>query len=239
MNRVGLVSLLAPALVLVACSSSAPSKPVSAKAPTPPATDTAPPDDTQPPAPAAPTTDACGTIPADSDSMCTTKSASSIVRGVVTFDPPSLAGKTNVTLRVFMNHQFIVKADEAQEGGHPHAWVSVPNVDVTKGSVDFAIDLCEFGTAMYSEEDCGFNIVTLFDTDGSHDPDKYGIPALIPKVGDLVKMTPVNVSCHQPSQCLAVTADCTAGSTCVTYTGLTSCKCTTPSCPSDSVICTN
>jgi hypothetical protein len=229
-------SLAALLLVLVACSSSASSSPTSAPAaaepdPAPSATDPAP-----PAPPPAPTSDACGVLP---KSKCSPASQGSIVRGTVTFDPAHFAGKPKPTLRVFLHHQIVVKDSEAKQGGHPHAWASSTDVDVTTGRATFAMDLCDFGTAMYSEENCGYELVALLDEDGSHDPDANGELALMPRKGELVKLVPLEISCHAPAQCLSITADCQDGDACTTITPLDTkaCKCKPDACPSDNTVC--
>jgi len=223
-------------LLLVACSSS--SSPSGSGDPTNPPPPAAPAGDDQPdPPPAkppAPPPAACGAV---AKSKCSPANPGSVVRGLVKFDPAHYAGKSKPTLRVFMHHQFVMRADEGKTGGHPHAFVSSDDVDMDKGVAKFSIDLCELGTAMYSEENCGFNIIALLDENGNNDPDTKGEPAFIPDKGELMKMTPVNVSCKTASQCLEIVADCADGSTCTTYTPVTTCKCSANKCPSDDKIC--
>jgi hypothetical protein len=242
MNRAAstLVSFLS-ALALagaVACSSA--SAPTQAAAPEPPAaTDdggaTPPADEADASTPPAAPADACGAVP---KSQCTPANPGSVVRGVVKFDPAHFAGKPAPKLVVFMHHQITVTAKEATLGGHPHAYKSFDVKDVSKGEATFALDMCELGTAMYSEENCGFNIVVMLDEDGKNDPDTNGELAMIPRKGELVKMMPIDVSCHTPSPCMTITADCLDGDTCTTYTPLTACKCGAQSCTSDNTICT-
>jgi len=224
------------ALLAAACSSTSPTG--SSADPVAPAGD----DESTPPAPppatpappAAQPPDACGTVP---KSQCMPANQGSIVRGIVKFDPMYYAGKSKPVLRVFLFHQWTLIQGEEKTGGHPHAFASFPDVDMGKGEVSFDIDLCELGTAMWSEENCGFNIVVLLDENGSNDPYTKGQTAFIPEKGELVKMVPVDISCHAPSQCLQVTADCADGDTCTTYTPITSCKCAANACPSDDKYC--
>jgi hypothetical protein len=223
--------------LFAACSAntSSPSAPAPAASSSDQPTDPAAGDPT-PPADPPPALDACGAIP---KSKCSPANEGSIVRGIVKFDPAHFAGKPKPTLRIFLHHQVVLKDSEGKQGGHPHAWTSATDVDVDKGEAHFTLDQCEFGTAMYSEENCGFNLVALLDEDGSHDPDVYGEAALMPKQGELVKLTPLTISCHAPSSCLSITADCADGEACTTYTPLaiSACKCAASSCQSDSVIC--
>jgi len=184
-----------------------------------------------------PVTLTCADPPA---SKCSPKNAGSVVRGVVSFDPSHFSPGQKVNLAIWLYHQIVMSPDEAANGGHPHAFKYVKDVDVTAGQLQFDIDLCELGTAMYSEEDCGFNLVVMLDENGNNDPDANGAAAMKATVGELVKMTPLNISCHTDSQCLSIVADCTEGSVCTTETPLeiSQCKCAADSCPSDSIICT-
>ena len=163
-----------------------------------------------------------------------------MIRGVLSFDPTHFSASENVNLAMFLDHQWTMAAGEATTGGHPHAYKYVKSVDVTTGQLTFDIDLCELGVAMYSEENCGFNLIVMLDETGKNNPDLYGQAALMPAAGELVKMTQLDVSCHGDSQCLSVTADCTMGTACTTYAPITmaSCTCAASSCPSQSIICT-
>jgi hypothetical protein len=180
-----------------------------------------------------PTADACGPLP---PSQCTPKNQGSIVRGVVKFDRSKLAPDAKAYLRVYLHHEMVLRADEARQGGHPHAYDSFP-IDPTKDEVAFAIDLCSFGTAMWSEENCGFHLVTIIDDDGKNDPEAQGSLAMMPRTGKLVKLTPLEISCHKPATCLQIVADCTDGEACTTYTPPTKCACAPNSCPSDDAYC--
>lgn len=236
MTRSVVLVAAAVAMASAACSSSSSSPDGTGAAPASASGDT--PDDAgadPPPADAAPATDACGAVP---KSQCKPANPGSVVRGVVRFDPAHYAGKNvKPVLRVFLHHQFVLQASEAKQGGHPHAFDSFTNVDMEKGEARFTIDLCELGTAMWSEENCGFNLVAMLDEDGSNDPYKIGQTAFLPQKGELVGMTPLEISCHKPSSCLEIKADCDGGDTCTTYTPITKCACAADSCPSDDAIC--
>jgi hypothetical protein len=173
-------------------------------------------------------------------SKCNPQNPGSVVRGVLTFDPTHFSDGENVNLAMFLYHQWIMEPGENQIGGHPHAYKYVKGVDVTTGQLQFDIDLCELGVAMYSEENCAFNLVVMLDENGDNDPDARGESALTPTKGELVKLMSLDVSCHGDSQCVAVTADCTGGVACTTFTpiAMSSCICAADSCPSQSVICT-
>jgi hypothetical protein len=225
--------LFAAAALLFACSSSTSSSPspgAAAGATTPPPDST---DDTPPADPPPPPVDACGTV---AKSLCTPANPGSVIRGVVKFDPAQYNGK-KPSLRVFLHHQWAMLKDEDKHGGHPHAYTTSTDVDLTKGEARFTVDMCELGTAMWSEENCGFNLVTVLDETNDNDPDIAGQLAFIVKPGSLAKMTPLDVSCHAASPCLDITADCKDGEACTTYAPITSCKCGASSCPSDDKTC--
>jgi hypothetical protein len=156
----------------------------------------------------------------------------------VKFDASTLpAGTKTANLVVFLHHQFVLQPEEAAQGGHPHAWKVFKNVDVTKGQTTFALDMCQMGTAMWSEENCGFNIVAMLDTTGSHNPDTMGIDALAPEKGVLTKMIPIEISCHTQSKCIKFDLDCADGTACTSYTPPTTCACAADKCPSQDKIC--
>jgi hypothetical protein len=170
-------------------------------------------------------------------SLCTPANPGSVIRGVVHFDKAHYASGKKPTLRVFLHHQWTLLKGEEKHGGHPHAYTSSTDVDLDAGLARFTLDLCELGTAMWSEENCGFNLVVILDEDGNNDPDVEGMLALVPHAGELVKMVPLEVSCHAASPCLDITADCADGDACTTYTPITSCKCSPDACPSDDAYC--
>lgn len=177
----------------------------------------------------------CAPAPA---SKCSPQEAGSVVRGVVTFDTSRYHAGQKVNLAVFLYHQWTFDSSEATIGGHPHAYEYIKNIDVTAGKVAFSIDDCELGVAMYSEENGPFNLVVMLDENGDNDP-SVGESALTPTKGELVKMTPLSISCHGDSQCLSITADCVDGTACTTYTpiAMSSVVCAADSCPSQSSVC--
>ena len=66
--------------------------------------------------------------------------------------------------------QFVLFKNEKLSGGHPHAFAYLKDVDVSAGAAPFSIDLCELGVAMWSEENCGVNLVAILDETGDNDP---------------------------------------------------------------------
>jgi hypothetical protein len=171
-------------------------------------------------------------------SKCATPTDSSVILGVVSVDATHFSAGQNVNLALYLYHQWTMSPSEATIGGHPHAYKYIKGVDVSSGQVAFDLDLCELGVAMYSEENCGFNLVVMLDENADNDPVR-GNYALTPTMGELVKLTPLDVSCHGDSQCLSIAADCTDGIHCTTFKPITmsSCVCASDKCPSESVVC--
>jgi len=168
-------------------------------------------------------------------SKCTVPNQGSVVRGVVTFDPSHFAAGAKVSLSIALNHQFILFKNEKLSGGHPHAFAYLKDVDVSNGAVPFSIDLCELGVAMWSEENCGFNLVAILDETGDNDPNGAG--SRTPAKGELAGMIPLDISCHASSPCVEIKAACADGYSCVTYEPPATCACKTNGCPSDDQIC--
>lgn len=169
-------------------------------------------------------------------SICNPANPGSVVRGVVRFEPAHFQSGQAVTLVVLLKHQVIAVASEATTGGHMHAYKSFDVDDVASGKVEFSIDLCELGTAMWSEENCGFNLITILDEDGSNNP-RRGAPAWAAQAGELVKMTPLSISCRSGSPCLDIVADCVDGDACTTFEPPVDCTCAAERCPSDDALC--
>lgn len=184
---------------------------------------------------AAATPDKCGAVP---KSLCKTPNPGSVVRGIVHFDPALAKGVDGAKpqLSVFLAHREYAQKEEWLTGGHPHAdrILNLDTVDLSKGEVPFAIDLCELGVAMWSEDNCGFNLVTILDTNGNNTDDNFN---MIPDVGEAAKMTVVQISCHTASQCLDINLDCTTGQRCVSYGAPGVCKCASTTCDSEGKTC--
>lgn len=205
---------------------------------TAPATETpAPPDATEPPAsepPAGPSS--CAAPP--SKSTC---GESAWVRGVAHFDPAKLKAGSKPVLRVALRHGFVMVHGEETIGGRLHGYVSVPVKDPSKGEQAFAIDMCDFGTSMWSEENGAFNLVVIIDENGDNDLDEAtsnmeAITMGTPSKGELVKMASLDVSCTGKSACLDMKIDCT-GASCLTIKPVESCAKKLPGCNSDSAFC--
>lgn len=172
-------------------------------------------------------------MPATGASKCMNES--SIVRGIATFDPSHFQPNAKPVLRIALRHGFIVDQGEEKFGGRLHAYLNKAIPDLSSGQVAFQIDMCAFGTAMWSEENDKFNLIVHVDENGNNDLLKSGSPT--PDPGELVKLTKVEVSCNAPSPCAEVKLDCMAGEPCTTIQPITTCAKKTPGCTSESVFC--
>jgi hypothetical protein len=139
---------------------------------------------------------------------------------------------TKGTLEAFLTH---VYEGSGAQGGVFHAEQHVSNVDLANGPVQFQIDMCHNDIAMYSEDDCAFNLIVILDTNGNNNEsnDNY-----VPDVGEAASRQVVSVSCVGPAQCVSVTLGCQDGLSCVAFTDPTNaCTCAANTCNSDLVLC--
>jgi hypothetical protein len=162
------------------------------------------------------------------------------ITGVAHFDPAKVKNTSTSKLRVALRHGFSLIAGEEKIGGRLHAYSSF-KVDVAKGEVAFSVDMCDLGTAMWSEENGPFHLVMFIDENGNNDLDtassnEEAIVLATPDGTELQKLVDVTVSCHTGAQCLDVKLDC-AGSSCLHITPITACKKKTPGCKSDDAFC--
>jgi hypothetical protein len=231
------LALLSVASV-VACSTTVVPAGGGEGAPAAPApTATTPPDMTNEPPPATmPAGPTCAAPP--SKSTC---GESAWVRGVAHFDPAKLTGGSKPVLRVALRHAFVLVRGEETIGGRLHGYVSVPIKDPPRGEQAFAIDMCDFGTSMWSEENGSFNLVVIIDENDDNDLDKattneQAIVIGTPSKNELSKLQTVDISCNGKSACLDVKVDCT-GTSCLTIQPMKSCTKKLPGCKSDSSFC--
>ncbi len=229
-------ALLAAAAALFGCSGS--SSPASSTAGTEPdaAVANTPADDA---GTAEPSEAGASCAPPPRKSACGVEG--SWVRGTAHFDPSKLKAGGKPVLRVVLRHQFALLKGEETIGGRLHAFASVPLSDPSKGEQSFAIDMCDLGTAMWSEENGAFHLVLIIDENDDNDLDKAtsNDDAIVigkPTTGELTKMLDVDVSCHAPASCIDVDVDC-VGTSCLTFTPVKSCKPKLPSCTSDDAFC--
>jgi hypothetical protein len=232
------VALVGLALVSAGCSSSSEAAPAPAPADVPDAAVTAA--DAGGPAPDAGSPDAATSLCAAPPKKSTCGD-SAWVRGVAHFDPSHFAAGAKPILRVALRHEFALIRGEETIGGRLHGYLSVPITDVSKGEIAFAIDMCDFGTSMWSEENGMFHLVLILDENGDNDLDKAtsndtAIVIGTPTPGELTSMTEVDVSCKAPSACVDVKVECT-GTSCLTFTPIKSCSKKLPGCNSDSAFC--
>jgi hypothetical protein len=183
-------------------------------------------------------TPTCGAPPAASH--C--KNEGSWVRGVVYFDPSHFAQGATPMLRLSLRHGFVLVKGEEKIGGRLHAYKSIRVKDVSAGQVEFALDMCDLGTAMWSEENGSFHLVASLDENGNNDLDdatsnEDAVTRGTPDPGELTKMIDVDVSCNAPSPCVALQLDCVDGAACTTITPLKTCAKKTPGCASDDAWC--
>ena len=162
------------------------------------------------------------------------------ITGVAHFDPAKVKNTTTPRLRVALRHGFSLIAGEEKIGGRLHAYSSA-NVNVAKGAVAFSVDMCDLGTAMWSEENGPFHLVLFIDENGNNDLDKAtsnedAIVIGTPDSAELQKQMDVTVSCHSGAQCLDVTLDCT-GDSCLEIAPIADCKKKTPGCKSADSFC--
>ena len=160
------------------------------------------------------------------ESACGNEGA--IVRGVVAL-PPGHEGPTEGTLFVAMAHEWLGNGALA---GVPHAGGYRAEVDLADGPVPFEIDMCS-GGAMWSEENCSYQVFAILDTDGDQ-----GMGNLLPGPDELTgRVQDVSVSCHAESACHEIIMDC-IGPECLQFADPGTCTCDdTNACPSDYVTC--
>ena len=163
------------------------------------------------------------------------------VRGTAHFDPSLLKAGSAPILRVVLRHGFTMVKGEETIGGRLHAYASVPVKNPAAGEVTFAIDMCDTGTSMWSEENGAFHLVLILDENGDNDLDNAtsnedAIVIGTPTKGELVKMVDVDVSCKGTSACLDVKVDC-SGASCLTFQPMKTCAKKLPGCGSDSSFC--
>jgi hypothetical protein len=183
-----------------------------------------------------------GTVqcPVAAPSQCTTPGLAhpgSVVRGVAQlapgFTPP--AG-TRGDLVMYLTHEF---EGQGAYGGVFHAVDRIPNVDFANGPVPFQIDMCHNDIAMYSEDDCAFNLILILDTNSNNfDPNPNNPQNQVPDIGEAASRQVVSISCQGPSQCVSATLGCADGLSCVAFTDpTTSCVCASQTCNSDYRLC--
>jgi hypothetical protein len=176
-----------------------------------------------------PTSTQCAPTP---PSKCSPKNADSVVRGVARFDPKLVkAAGATPSLWIFLNHRQYTPLGPSEwaQGGHPHAYKSYDTVDFSSGQIPFSIDLCEFETAMWSEDNCDFNLIAMIDVNGNNGPQLSSIN-MVPDKGEPAKMLTIDISCRAQLPCLDLSLDCSEGQSCVSYTNPGACKCATQSC---------
>lgn len=178
--------------------------------------------------------------PVSTPSQC--KNDGGWVRGVVHFDGSRFkSASEKPLLRVTLRHQFTLVKGEENIGGRLHAYKTFPITNPAAGRFEFALDMCMFGTAMWSDENGAFDLIAHLDENGNNDLDTaksndQAVKVATPDADELVKMVTVDVSCNAASPCVDMTLDCT-GADCLKIEPMTSCKKKTPGCKSDDTFC--
>ena len=167
---------------------------------------------------------------------------SALVRGVAHFNPARVPDGGVPVLRLALRHSFVLLGGEEEIGGRLHAYLNVPVTDVASGSVPFTLDMCLFGTAMWSEENGAFHLIGILDLNGNNDLDQAQSNQDAITMGHADYYEPAGmidlvISCHQPSPCVSLPLDCIDGTNCTLVTPLNSCTKTTPSCMSGDAFC--
>lgn len=127
---------------------------------------------------------------------------------------PSASGK--LVLR--LNHY---RLGSGSSGGVGHTEKVLPAATLAPGgAIDAEFDMCS-GGAMWSEENCEFNLVGFVDTNGNG--------ALDP--GEPAGRAVVEVSCRaEGPPCFALTLGCTSGAGCASFADPGACKCAPVGC---------
>lgn len=163
------------------------------------------------------------------------------VRGIAHFDPSHFGADAKPVLRMILRHAFVLYPGEDKIGGRLHSFDGIPILEPEKGEIQFAVDMCGLGTAMWSEENSTFHLVLIIDENGNNNignalTGDEAIQMATPDEGELVKMVDVDVSCHGASPCLDVNIDC-VGPACTVIEPIKSCRKKDPGCDSDSTFC--
>jgi hypothetical protein len=161
--------------------------------------------------------------------------AGSIIRGYVAKDPSSTVSGWSGNLWVFLTHYWPTMGEL---GGEVKASKLYENVDLEDGEpFAFEIDMCDgaFG-AMWSEDNCGYNLELLLDKNGNATPENRLPDDLEPAH----KVENVLISCEDDSQCTGtLLLDCKRGAPCFQFENkdIPDCECAASTCNSDYYNC--
>lgn len=171
--------------------------------------------------------------PPSIESAC--KNGASIIRGVVRL-APGLVPSVGTVGRIVIGLTHHRGLGEYAQGGHLHWYKVLPKKDLAAGPIPFQLDMCGGGTAMWSEDNCEFNLVVLLDANGNNGVTGEGWQQ-VPDPGEPATRKVIDLSCRGESPCLDVVLDCVDGASCVSYTDPGACKCAAKTCDSPSTIC--
>ncbi len=152
------------------------------------------------------------------------------VQGTVRLSPDLVDAPTTGDIVVVLSHQML---GGGENGGFFHTSVIVEDADLTGDPVPFQLDMCA-GGSMWSEENCGYNLLVRLDTNGDHDDGLNQVPD---EGEPATRFTDIDVSCSSTAHCLDVVLDCVDGQSCVSFTETGTCFCGEPSCGSEFVTC--
>jgi hypothetical protein len=157
----------------------------------------------------------------------TCREQGSLLRGTVRL-PAGFDGPARGDLMVAVTHY---RLGDGDYGGVPHYGAVIEDVDLSEGPVEWTFDMC-LGGAMWSEENCEYNLVAVLDGGGDNDP--YNV---LPETGEPSHRQVLAISCEDASPCLDVVLDCVDGPSCVQFSDPGACECAATSCNSDYTTC--
>jgi hypothetical protein len=138
--------------------------------------------------------------------------------------------ETQGQLVVVLNHY---RLGDGIAGGVAHSGAVVPDSDIAGAGAAFEFDMCD-ASAMWTEDNCEYNLIAFLDLDGDVPP---GVQAL-PEVGEPAGRLVISLSCtHDGPMCIDIVLDCLDGPSCGAFTDPPGCQCSPQTCNSDAIIC--
>ncbi|MCO4772990.1 MAG: hypothetical protein KDA24_23355 [Deltaproteobacteria bacterium] len=153
----------------------------------------------------------------------------SIVRGTVRLGESLIGEDPEGDLIISLTH---LRLGGGAGGGFFHAQTVIEDVDLSAGPVPFQLDMCS-GGAMYSEENCEYNLIAVLDRNGN------GSGAITPDDGEPTgRIGDLSVSCGGDAPCVDLVLDCTDGLDCVAFEDPSeTCSCASDACESIYAAC--
>ena len=140
---------------------------------------------------------------------------SSIVRGQVSLGDITPTATSGDLLLVMTHRTF----GQGAKGGVYRTHVKLDNVDLAAGPVPFELDMCD-GGAMWSEDNCGYNLLVTLDTNNNATS-----TSPMPDPLEAATRHEFEISCRDDGPCLDVVLDCTAGASCLAFADGETCEC--------------